>query len=174
VNWKSLLVLALAAGPANAEETPIVFLAGAYDLGYAQTACERVLSKDSGSAAASECRSFPDPHSLGRALETKVISALAAEPRCQGVRVLRDPHPSEHDDAVVLQDNVALKDKTPYWSLQLDAEPGSKLFGWTLSAHKAGVDSPVETIVNGAGTAEQSATQICIDVKASTAEVHRP
>jgi hypothetical protein len=81
VHCKPLLVLAVVAGPANAEEAPVVFLSGPYDLSYAQTACERVLSKDSGSAAATECRSFPDPLSLGRALETKVISALAIEPR---------------------------------------------------------------------------------------------
>lgn len=159
--------LALAAS-ANAAQTPIIFLIGSHDLTYARTACERVLSMDPNSAGAAECRSFPDSHhGLGRALETKVISALAVEPQCQGVRVLRDPHTSydsDPSDVAMLQANMALKDRNPYWSLHLDAEPGSKAFGWTLFAHKAGSNSSVETVINGAGTAEKAALQICIVV----------
>ena len=59
---------------------------------------------------------------------------------------------------------MALKDKNPHWGLHLDAEPGIKLFAWSLFAHNAGSDSPVEAIINGAGTAKQAALQI-VDVK---------
>jgi hypothetical protein len=167
--------LALAAYPANATETPIIFVSGSHDLTYARTACERLLSMDSDSAGAAECRSFPEPHyGLGRALEAKLISTLAVEPQCQGVRVLRDPdthYESNPSDFAMLQANMVLKNKNPYWSLALDAEPGSKALGWTLFAHKAGSDSSIDAVINGEGTAEKAALQICIVVTGRGATV---
>jgi hypothetical protein len=74
----------------------------------------------------------------------------------------------------MLQANMAQKNKNPYWSLHLNAEPGSKSFGWTLFAHKAGSDSPVEAVINGEGTGEKAALQICIVVTGRGAEVRRP
>ena len=145
--WKKYgcaVALAFAAGPANAAEPPIILLDGFHDLNYAKTTCEWFLSENTDSLGAAECRSFPDLHDLGRALENKMIIALAVETQCQGVRVLRDIHPSEPDDATVVQGNMALKDKNPHWGLHLDVEPGMKLFAWTLLAHNAGSDSPVE------------------------------
>jgi hypothetical protein len=176
MDWKCLVVaLFLATSPAMAAETPIIFLNGGYDLTSARAACERVLSTDSGSAGAYECGLFPDLRGLGRNLETRVISALAVEPLCQCVKVLQDPD-SEFDSLdfmSVQQANMALKNKNPYWSLHLEARPGSTAFGWTLFAYGAGPGSNIEAVVNGEGTAEKAGKDICVVVTRRGADVRR-
>jgi hypothetical protein len=163
MDWKCIsAALALAASPGMAAETPIIFLSGWHDLTYARAACERVLSTDPSSTGAAECRSFPDVLGVGRALENKVITALAVEPMCHGATVLRDPHPTyDPGSASVQQANMALKDKNPHWHLHLDANPGSQVFHWTLFAYEAGSQSDIKALAIGEGTTEKAAQQIC-------------
>jgi hypothetical protein len=79
---------------------PIVFIVSHHNLDYAKTACEHVLSMEPDAAkpileetvaAAIECRAVRDPRELGRLLENDVVEALAVDPLCFHVTVVKDP-----------------------------------------------------------------------------------
>jgi hypothetical protein len=104
-------------GGPKASAEPIVFIVSYHNLDYAKEACRAVLSmepeatktirdlannplglepadwvKDTVTAAA-ECKSVRDTRELGTRLENELTDALAVEPLCAGVTVIRDPHP---------------------------------------------------------------------------------
>src|SRR5438477_12077939 len=70
-------------------------------------------------AGALECKSVRDRRELGRHLENDVINALAVEPLCGGVNVVRDPHP-DFDGGGFSQTNFAMKQERAHWNLHLD------------------------------------------------------
>jgi hypothetical protein len=105
--------LCISASQAKAE--PLVFIVSYHNVDYAKVACDQVLSlepdavKDSRQhqkygwgevgdatkytlAAAAECKTVRDTRELGRRLENELIDALAVEPLCGGVTVIREPH----------------------------------------------------------------------------------
>jgi len=43
-------------------------------------------------AAADECRSVRDYRELGRRMESELLNALAVNPLCAGLTVIREPH----------------------------------------------------------------------------------
>jgi hypothetical protein len=111
-------------------------------------------------AGAAECKSLRDTRELGRRLENELTDALAVEPICAGITMMRDPHP-DFDGGGVSQTNYDLRQRKAHWDLHLDYQPGSKVFGWTLFPNKAGM-KPDGNFVSGEGTASKSAKQICI------------
>jgi hypothetical protein len=156
-------------GAPEAKAEPIVFIVSYHNVDYAKTVCDYVSSmqksgfgllNDESIAGLAECKSVRDTRDLGRRLENALIDALAVEPLCNGVTVIRDRHP-DHDGGGFSQENYAIKQSKPHWDLHLDYQPGSKAFGWTLYPNKAGM-KPDGAFVNGEGTAPKAARQICI------------
>jgi hypothetical protein len=165
----------------------VVFVVSYHNLDYAKNACDRVLSMEPDAvktmravrdiqrfdrgyvnddtannilAGAVECRSVRDTRELGRRLENELIDALAVEPLCAGITMIRDPH-RDFDGGGFSKENDAIKQEKPYWDLHLDYQPGSKVFGWTMFPNKAGMKLE-GSLVNGEGTASKAAKQICI------------
>jgi hypothetical protein len=177
------LVLASCLVRANATE-PLVFIVSYHNVDYAKIVCDHVLSMEPDAvktvrdwqkygwgevtdetikltlAGASECKSVRDRRELGRRLENDVIDALAVEPLCGGVSVVRDPHP-DFDGGGLSQGNYAMKQQKAHWDLHLDYQPGSKVLGWTMSPNKAGT-KPDGAFVSGEGDSTKAAKQICI------------
>lgn len=112
-------------------------------------------------AGAAECKSVRDTREVGRRLENDLIDALAVEPVCAGVTMMRDPHPNFDGGGSFSQSNYAIKQQKAYWDLHLDYQPGSKVFGWTMFNNIAGM-KPDGPFVNGEGTASKAAKEICI------------
>src|SRR5205814_2900963 len=104
--------------------------------------------------------SVRDRRELGRHLENDVIDALAVEPLCGGVSVVRDPHP-DFDGGGFSQTSFAMKQERAHWNLHFDYQPGSKVFGWTMFPNKAGMKSN-GAFVSGEGDPSKAAKQICI------------
>jgi hypothetical protein len=157
------------AAASNASE-PIVFIVSHYNLDYAKTACEQVLSmepeaakpiREATVAAAIECRTVRDPRELGRRLENDLVEALAVEPLCSHVTVVKDPHPNYDAGSSASRANLAVRKKNPFWDLHLDYRPGSKVFGWHLFPNDAGLKSS-GPFVSGEGTTTKAASQICV------------
>jgi hypothetical protein len=153
----------------QADAKPLVFIVSYHNVDYAKTVCDYVLSMEKGGFGeitrdsldgAAECKSVRDTRELGRRVENKLIDALAVEPLCAGITVIRDPHP-DFDHGGVSLDNLAIRREKPYWDLHLDYQPGSKVFGWTMFPNKAGMTFD-GALVNGEGTASIAARQICI------------
>jgi hypothetical protein len=161
----------------KAEAEPLVFINSLHNLDYADEVCRGVLSMEPEArktirelansqlvepadwvketvTAAAECRTVQDPRQLGRQLENTLTDALAVEPACGGVTVIRDP------DRGFSQSNETIKQKKPFWNLHLDYRPASKVFGWALFPKEAGSKSSGDTI-EGEGTAAKAANQIC-------------
>ena len=111
------LALALSAcfvmSPAMANDQPIVFIVSLHNLDYAKNACNNALAQAPdaqktirelsnnpyGKAAdwvyhvveaANECKSVRDTRALGRKIENELTDALAIDPHCAGVTVIRD------------------------------------------------------------------------------------
>jgi hypothetical protein len=174
VKWVSIAALCSCIAAPQAFAETLVFILSYHNLDYAKTACERVLSMPKSglgevndeniSAGAAECRSVHDTRELGRRLENEVIDALAAEPLCAGITMIRDPHP-EFDrggfSEKLSQDNHKLKQAYPHWDLYLDYQPGGKVFGWAMFKNKAGM-RPDGPLLNGEGNAPKAAKAICI------------
>jgi hypothetical protein len=158
------------AAASNASE-PIVFIVSHHNLDYAKTACEHVLSMEPEAAkaileetvaAAIECRTVRDPRELGRRLENDVVEALAAEPLCFHVTVVKDPDRNyDAGSTAASRANYAIRQKKPFWDLHLDYRPGSKVFGWHLFPNDAGPKSS-GPLVSGEGTKTEAARRICI------------
>jgi hypothetical protein len=169
---------------ANAE--PLVFIVSYHNVDYAKVACDQVLSNEPDAlkdarqhqkygwgevgeatkytlVAAAECKTVRDTRELGRQLENDLVNALAVEPLCAGVTVIREPHSSWEKTAFseFLEKSQPLKEQKAYWNLHLDYNPGVKAFGWTLFPNKAGMKSDGPE-VDGEGTATKAAKQICI------------
>ena len=157
------------AAASNASE-PIVFIVSHQNLDFAKTACEHVLSMepdaakailDETVAAAIECRTVRDPRELGRRLENDVVEALAVEPLCFHVTVVKDPDRNyDAGSSAASRANLAVRKKNPFWDLHLDYRPGSKVFGWHLFPNDAGPKSS-GPLVSGEGTKTEAASQIC-------------
>jgi hypothetical protein len=169
-------VLGCWVGTANAEAEPIVFIISYHNLDYADTACRDVLSKEPLASktirdgleadwvkdivtGAAECRTVRDARELGTRLENELADALAVEPLCAGVTVIRDPHP-KFNGGNFSQANYAIKQKKLFWDLHLDYRPGSKVFHWTLFPNDAGMKSSGPPI-DGEGNPDKAAKQIC-------------
>ena len=141
----------------RAKADPIV-MNSHYNLDYARVACEQAVT--SGYAAgAAECNSMGDKRELGRRLENRVVDALAAEPGCAGVTVIRDPRPNSDRGRRSEADDQS-KQKKPFWDLKIDYEPGEKAFGWTLFlfAPDANTAGP---FFSGEGIPAKAAKRIC-------------
>src|SRR5215475_11160069 len=126
--WLGVFVAALGfwIDEPRASAEPIVFIVSYHNLDYAKEACRRVLSEpeaaktirepaESVKKAAAECRKVSDLRELGRRLEHDLTDALAVEPLCAGVTVIRDPHldfDKVKDDVQAYYD---LRQKKPYW-----------------------------------------------------------
>jgi hypothetical protein len=157
------------AAASNASE-PIVFIVSHHNLDYAKTACEHVLSTereaakailDETVAAAIECKTVRDPRELGRRLENDVVKALAVEPLCFQVTVVKDPDRNyDAGSSFASRANFAIRQKKPFWDLHLDYRPGSKVFGWHLFPNDAGLKSS-GPLASGEGTKTEAANQIC-------------
>ena len=157
------------AAASNASE-PIVFIVSHHNLDFAKTACEHVLSMepeaakailDETVAAAIECRTVRDSRELGRRLENDVVEALAVEPLCFHVTVVKDPDRNyDAGSSAASRANYAIRQKKPFWDLHLDYRPGSKVFGWHLFPNDAGLKSS-GPLVSGEGTKTEAANQIC-------------
>ena len=155
--------------PTEVRAEPIVFIVSYHNVDYAKNVCDYVLAMqksgnglvDETTAGAAQCKSVSDTRLLGRQLENSVIDALAVEPLCGRVTVIRDPHPS-YDGGISIS-NAQLRQKKPYWDLHIDLQPGSKVLGWTLFPDEPGMKS-AGPLVNGQGTAPMAARQICIVV----------
>ena len=187
VAWASAAALCCCIETPQANAEPLVFIVSYHNVDYAKTACDHVLSMEPDAvktmravrdiqrvdrgyvnddtaknilAGAAECRSVRDTRELGRRLENELIDALAVEPLCAGVTMIRDPHPDFYGGGFS-QDNYAIRQEKPNWDLHLDYQPGSKVFGWTMFSNKAGMRSD-RPFVNGEGTAPTAAKQICI------------
>jgi hypothetical protein len=170
----------------QAKAEPLIFIVSYHNVGYAKVACDRVLSNEPDAvkdarehqkygwgevgdatkytlAAAAECKSVRDTRELGRRLENELIDALAVEPLCGGVTVIREPHSGWEKESFFefLKTSGPLKEQKSYWNLHLDYNPGVKVFGWTLFPNKAGMKSDGAE-VDGEGTATKAAKQICI------------
>jgi hypothetical protein len=179
----AIIALCFCAPTSQAFAETIVFIVSYHNVDYAKVACDQMLllEPDSAKAAraaqkygwgessegtkavlagAAECKTVRDTRELGRRLENELTDALAAEPVCAGITVIRDPHP-DFDGVGVSQTNYALKQQKAYWNLHLDYQPGSRVFGWTLFPNKAGMKSD-GNLVSGEGTASKAAKQICI------------
>lgn len=153
----------------NASE-PIVFIVSHHTLDYAKTACEHALSKEPEAAkpvpeetvaAAIACRTVRDPRELGRRLENDMVEALAVEPLCFHVTVVKDPDRNyDPGSSAASRANDAIRRKKPFWDLHLDYRPGSKVFGWHLFPNDAGPKSS-GPLVSGEGTKTEAASQIC-------------
>jgi hypothetical protein len=158
------------AAASNASE-PIVFIVSHHNLDYAKTACEHALSMEPEAAkaipeetvaAAIECRTVRDPRELGRRLENDLEEALAVEPLCFHVTVVKDPDRNyDAGSTAASRANYAIRQKKPFWDLHLDYRPGSKVFGWHLFPNDAGLKSS-GPLVSGEGTKTEVARQICI------------
>jgi hypothetical protein len=158
------------AAASNASE-PIVFIVSHLNLDYAKAACEHVLSMepdaakailDETVAAAIECRTVRDPRELGRRLENDVVEALAVEPLCFHVTVVKDPDRNyDAGSSAASRANLAVRQKNPFWDLHLDYRPGSKVFEWHLFPNDAGLKSS-GPLVSGEGTKAEAANQICV------------
>jgi hypothetical protein len=168
----------------QADAEPLVFIVSYHNVDYAKTACTSVLSMEPDAAktvrdwqkfgwgevtdettksilaGAAECKSVRDTRELGRRLENELIDALAVEPLCAGVTMIRDPHP-DFDGGGFSQSNYAIKQQKVHWDLHLDYQPGSKVFGWTMFPNQAGM-KPDGPFLNGEGTVSKAAKQICI------------
>lgn len=169
----------------SASAEPIVFIVSYHNVDYAKVACDQVVSMEddakktvrdlSGNkmglepadwvkdtiTAAAECRSVRDFRELGRRLENELTDALAVEPLCGGVTVIRDPHPDfDKLKNGFSKANDDVKQKQPFWDLHLDYRPGEKVFGWTLFPNKAGMKSD-GPLVSGDGDTIKAAKQIC-------------
>ena len=155
---------------ASGASEPIVFIVSHHNLDYAKAACEHVLSMEPEAAkaileeaiaAALECRTVQDPRELGRRLENDLVEALAVEPLCFHVTVVKDPHRNyDVGSSAASRANFAIRQKKPFWDLQLDYRPGSKVFGWHLFPNAAGqkISGP---LVSGEGTMTEAAREIC-------------
>jgi hypothetical protein len=184
VGVATLILSGGAALQANAE--PLVFIVSYHNVDYAKVACDQVLSNEPDAikdtrehqkygwgdvgdatkytlAAAAECKTVRDTRELGRRLENDLVDALAVEPICAGVTVIREPHSDWEKAAFAkfLESSYPLQEQKAYWDLHLDYNPGVKVFGWTLFPNKAG-RKPNGPMVNGEGTASKAAKQICI------------
>ena len=136
---------------ANAE--PLVFIVSYHNVDYAKSACDHVLSMEPDAAkdlrehqkygwgdvgdatkyilaGAAECKSVRDTRELGRRLENDLINALAVEPLCRDITMMRDPHP-DFDGGGLSDSNYAIKQQKAHWNLHLDYQPASKVFGWS-------------------------------------------
>ena len=157
------------AAASNASE-PIVFIVSHHNLDYAKTACEHFLSMkpeaakailDETIAAAIECKTVRDPRELGRRLENDLVEALAVDPVCFHVTVVKDPDRNyDAGSTAASRANYAIRQKKPFWDLHLDYRPGSKVFGWHLFPNDAGLKSSGPW-VSGEGTKTEAANQIC-------------
>jgi hypothetical protein len=179
----------------QANAKPLVFIVSCHNVDYAKVACDQVLSSEPDAvkdarehqkygwgdvgdmtkyilAGAAECKSVPDTRELGRRLESDLIDALAVEPICAGVAVIREPHQNWEEAAFAqyLESSYPLQVQKAYWDLHLDYNPGVKVFGWTLLPNKAG-RKPDGPMVNGEGTASKAANQICIVVSGRGATI---
>ena len=169
---------------ANAE--PLIFIVSYHNVDYAKVACDQVLANEPDAvkdarehqkygwgevgyatkytlAAAAECKTVRDTRELGRRLENELLDALAVEPICGGVIVIREPHSDWEKTAFseFLAKSDSLKEQKAYWDLHLDYNPGDKDFGWSMFPHKAGRKSD-GALMSGEGDAAKSAKQICI------------
>jgi hypothetical protein len=168
VTWLSVAAFCYCVAAPQAIAETLVFIISNHNVDYAKAACEHVLSMqkfgdvndESISAGAAECKSVRDTRELGRRLENEFIDALAGEPLCAGITMIRDPHP-EFDRGGFSQDNYALKQAYPHWALHLNYQPGSKVFGWAMFKNKAGM-TPDGPLLNGEGTASKAAKATCI------------
>jgi len=161
-------VLGCSIGAPDAKAEPLLFIVSYHNVDYAKTACDYLSSMQKSGfgrldeesiAGVTECKSVRDTRDFGRQLENSLIDALAVEPLCGGVTVIRDPHP-EYDGGGFSKENFAIKQSKPHWDLHLDYRPGTKAFGWTLFFNKPGM-KPDGAIVNGEGIASKAASQIC-------------
>jgi hypothetical protein len=135
----SLVVAVLCCGIAmsKAFAEPLVFIVSYHNVDYAKTACDHVLSLEPDAAktvrefqkfgwgevkddttrnilaGAAECKSVRDMRELGRRLENELIDALAVEPVCAGVTMMRDPHP-DFEGGGYSQSNYAIKQQKAY------------------------------------------------------------
>jgi hypothetical protein len=173
VTWVSIVALCSCVVAPQAFAETLVFIISYHNVDYAKAACERVLSKQKSglgevndeniTTGATECKSVRDTRELGRRLENEVLDALAAEPLCAGITMIRDPHP-EFDrggfSENLSQENHALKQAYPHWDLHLDYQPGSKVFGWAMYRNKAGM-RPDGPLLSGEGNASKAAKAIC-------------
>jgi len=177
-------ILALTHNIASAE--PIIFVVSYHNLDYAESACEMALREEPDAAktirelgnngygvepadwvkdvmeAAAECKTVRDTRELGRRLENQLMDAMAVTTFCNGVTVVRDPHPKydDHWNEKNL-DNEKIKAQKPYWDLHIDYRPGQKIFSWALFPEKAGGGS-AGRLVEGEGAIPKVAEQICI------------
>jgi hypothetical protein len=164
-----IAALGCLAAASNASAEPIVFIVSSYNLDYAKTACKHVLLMapeaaeeilEEAVAGAIECRAVRDPRELGRRLENDLVAALAVEPLCFHVTVVKDPDRNyDARTSAASRANYAIRQKKPFWDLHLDYRPGSKVFGWHLFP-SVGLKSS-EPFVSGEGTKTQAAGQIC-------------
>jgi hypothetical protein len=73
----------------------------------------------------------------------------------------KDPHRNyDAGSSAASRANYAIRQKKPFWDLQLDYRPGSKVFGWHLFPNDAGLKSS-GPLVSGEGTKTEAASQIC-------------
>jgi hypothetical protein len=114
-------------------------------------------------AAAAEGKTVADTRELGRRLENELMDALAVEPLCGGITVIREPHSSWEQTAFFefTAKSYPLQEQKAYLNLHLNYQPGSKVFGWDLFPYKAGRKS-AGRLVTGEGDASKAAKQICI------------
>jgi hypothetical protein len=115
-----------------------------------------------------------DTREFGRRLENELLDALAVNPRCGGVTVIRDPHP-DYDEggrwSATKEANYNLRQQKPYWDLHLDYNPGHKEYGWTLFPTKAGGRADYPGMVSGEGATLKVAGEICIVVTVRGANI---
>src|SRR5262249_24768964 len=153
-------------------------------LDYAENACEMFLARAPDAAksireitrsaglqpadwlydivnGANDCKSVRDTRELGRRLENQLLDAMAVNPRCDGVTVIRDPHP-KYDAGWLAKNsrNDKIKQQNLYWNLHLDYRPGEKEYSWALFPNKPGGDSN-GPLVEGEGATPKVADQIC-------------
>jgi hypothetical protein len=141
VAFASLSALCCIVAPrCNAE--PLVFIVSYHNVDYAKVACHHVLSFEPDAAktareyqkfgwgevddttknilaGAAGCKSVRDTRELGRQLENELIDALAVEPLCSGITLIRDRHP-DFDGGGFSQENYAIKQQKAHWNLHLD------------------------------------------------------
>jgi hypothetical protein len=184
-------MLLLAAADASAK--PIVFMVSYYDLDVAKTECDMVMLQAPEAAetvrdladgpfggpadwvydavnGANECNSVQDTRELGRRLENELLDALAENPRCGGVMVIRDAHPKY--DGGWSEANYDTRQKKPHWDLMLDYVPGKKTYGWMLFPKNPGGEF-AGAMADGEGSTPVVAEQICIVVSGQGAGVHQ-
>lgn len=182
---RALSILCAVASVSSAAATePFIFVMSYHNLDYAKVACERVIQFESDAQktlkydqqsgfevddvtkhileAVAECKSVRNPQELGRKLENELIDALAVNTRCGGVTVMREPHP-DYDRGSDTAEASKVRQRSSHWDLQIDYNPGSKVYGWTLFPNEPGpkVGGP---FIGGGGQTAKNADQICIVV----------